>query len=803
MDQKMLDRIERIKKRVCVDRYPICIERYKIAVDVMAESKNDPVVIRRAKTLKAYVERMPIEIADDELIVGIGSSKHMGIEIDPDFGLWPQNEIDALKEDGFLIDPQDEVDLQILNEKFNPPNFTENIADLTFNNDRLLRMKRAGLPFPPWRDRKKGDTPMGGGYAQSGLGLGPSLILCCVDYTMLINEGAESMIERCREKLSEVRFDGDPNAAKRQRFYRAAIMSLEAACTLGKRYSELAAKMAAEEKDPERKKELELISETCARVPAKPARTFREALQCFWFQFLLLSPSTTLPGGRFDQYMNPFYEADIAAGRITRDEALELLCLLRLKDMELNRTSGVQNRKKNSGMAKWHNFIIGGVKPDGTDATNEVSYLLLEAAATTKTPHHTLTVRVYEGTPDKLMLEALKVVRMGLGMPAFMGDKSYMNTFMSHGVPIEDARDYVVAGCMDGNIPGRSRVGPVPMVAIPIMFDIFRHQGIDRNTGTMSGIDCGKFTEFKSFDELYEAFLKEMHYFVELAAEDGNIMLHVLPEITPDPLRSVLMRGGIDVGLDLFDRKMLFENGAVINPIGMVNAADSLTAIKKLVFEDKKYTLQELEDALENDWEGREEMRKDFAAAPKYGNNDDYADSMIADIYAKFYAMVLENKTPLGGVQIPTGISITTHQPTGALTGATPDGRHAGDILADGCVSPMHGMDTCGVTSVFQSALRINQDPAMAELFNVKFHPSALKTDEDLMKLAALIKVYMCNGGKHVQFNVVDKETLRAAQNEPDKYRDLVVRIAGYSAYFLQLSKPMQEEVIARNEHTL
>ena len=799
----MYERINRIKERVVIDRFPICIERYKIALDVLQNSKNDPVVIRRAKTMKAYVERMPIDIAEDELIVGIAASKHMGIEIDPDYGLWPQNEIDSLKEDGYKIDPEDEKLLQEMNAKYEPPSMMDSMADLIYHRPELLAMKKAGLPFPPWREKKKGDTAVGGGYAQSGLGLGPSLILCCVDYTQILTRGTDDMVAEAQRYLDALRFDGDPDAANKQRFYRAAIMCLNALKTLGERYAKLAAEMAEKETDPRRKAELEQIAKNCRQVPAKPARTFWEAIQCLWFQFLILSPSTTLPGGRFDQYMYPYYKADIEAGRITRDKALELICLLRLKDMELNRTSGMQNRKKNSGMAKWHNFILGGVDAQGNDVTNEVSYLMLEAAGITKTPHFTLTVRVHENTPDKLMIEALKIVRMGLGMPAFMGDRSYIATFMAHGTPIEDARDYVVAGCMDGNIPGRSRVGPVPMVAIPLMFDIFRHRGIDVNTGTMSGIDCGDFTKFQTYEELYEAFMKEMSYLVGLASEDGNIMLHILPELMPDPLRSVLMQDGLKVGKDLFDRKMLFENGAVINPIGMVNAADSMTAIKKLVFEEKKYTLEQLQTALDANWDGYEEMRLDFYNAPKYGNNDPYADAVIADMYARFYAMCVTHKTPLGGVHIPTGISITSHQPCGALTGATPDGRFAKEILADGCVSPMHGQDKNGVTAVIQSALKINQDPAMANLFNLKFHPTALKSDEDLMKLAVLIKTYMVNGGKHVQFNVVAKETLREAQAKPDEYRDLVVRIAGYSAYFLQLSKPMQEEVIARNEHYL
>ena len=798
----MYERIERIKKRVVVDRFPICIERMRIALDILDRDKNEPTIIRRANVLDAYVSRMPIAIADDELIVGIGASKPMGIEIDPDFAVWPQDEIDSLKADGFMIDPKDEVELQELNKRCNPPNLINKRGQFFYSHDRMINMMKAGVPFPPWKDKKVGGG-VGGGYAQSGMGLGPSLILCCVDYTKILHQGTNAMIAQIDEQLENLSFVEDMEAMKKQRFWEAGRTSLQAMNKLAARYSQLAAEMAEKEADPKRKAELEQISEICAWVPANPARTFREAIQAFWFQFLMLSPSTTLPGGRFDQYMYPYYKADLEAGRITREEATELLCLLRLKDMELNRTSGSNLRKKNSGMAKWHNFIIGGVDKDGNDASNDISYMMLDAALITKTPHHTITLRVHDKTPEPLMIKALEVVRAGLGMPAFIGDKSYINTFMTYGVPLEEARDYVLAGCLDGNLPGKSRVGPVPMVALPIMFDIFRHRGIDANTGTMSGIDCGDFTQFKTYEELKEAFFKEVDYFIRIVAESNNISIGITAEFVPDPLRSVLMDGGIESGKEMFDRTLLFENGAVINPIGMINAGDSLTAIRKLVFDDKKYTLKELYDALEANWEGYEEMRRDFLDAPKYGNDDDYADSTVVECYDHFYKECVKYPTILGGVNIPTGISITTHQPTGALTGATPDGRKAKEILADGCVSPMHGLDKNGVTAVFKSAMKINQDPAMADLFNIKFHPTALKTEDDLHKLSALIRAYMAGGGKQVQFNVVSKETLREAQAKPQENRELVVRIAGYSAYFLQLSKPMQEEVIARNEHSL
>ncbi len=300
----MYERIERIKKRVIVDHYPICIEKYRITADVLEESRHDPAMVQRGKMLKAYAERMPIAIADDELIVGLGASKPMGLEIDPNYGIWTQDEIDSLIEDGYEMSRQDQMDLQELNRHHDPATQIGMQGDIFYEqeDERILKLLKAGLILPPWKDKAQG-RGVGGGYAQSGLGLGPSLVLLMVDYSKILAD----------------------------------------------RYSALAAQMAEKETDPVRRAELTVISETCAWIPRNKPRTFREAIQCFWFQFLMLSPSTTLPGGRFDQYMYPFYEADLNAGRITCEEAVELLCCMRLKDMELNRTSGKNNRKKNAG----------------------------------------------------------------------------------------------------------------------------------------------------------------------------------------------------------------------------------------------------------------------------------------------------------------------------------------------------------------------------------------------------------------------------------------------------------------------
>jgi formate C-acetyltransferase len=554
---------------------------------------------------------------------------------------------------------------------------------------------------------------------------------------------------------------------------------------------------------PARKRELQLMAEICRRVPAYPARTFREALQSFWFVFLMINPSPTAAAGRFDQYLYPFYQADKAAGRITDDEVLELLECLRIKDMQLNRISGERNRKKNAGLAKWHNWTIGGVTSDGRDATNELTYLLLEAALETRLPHHTLTLRVHPDTPEKLMIKALEVVRTGIGMPAFVGDQSYTAFFMRYGIPLEEAREYVLTGCLDANLPGKSRTVAIGMFIVPLVLDIFLHNGIDPATGMRVGIETGDPESFSDYDQFASAFKKQLRYFMELAAEKDNVELLIERELFPDAFRSSLMEDGIEAGKDLLSRAMPFENGAVLNPVGMINVADSMAAVKKLVYEDKKVSMGDLKRALDRDWQGCEDIRKMCLEAPKYGNGNSYVDEIAADLYKFWASTAKELPTAFGSTHKVSAISITSHQPGGALTGATPDGRHARETCADGTVSPMQGRDTHGPTAVMRSALRIDQDAYQATLMNMKFHPSALRSDEDLHKLSAMIKIYLKHGGKHVQFNVASKEMLLKAQQNPAQYRDLVVRVAGYSAYFTQLNGAVQDEVIARTELSL
>lgn len=793
----MNTRIEMMKNRLLTDKNPICIEKYKIILNTEAKYAYELPVYRRAKTLANYLERVPIFIMDGELIVGNTASKPFGLEIDVGFGTWNKDEIEALKDEGFKLDPDDEHELLDLLERFPQFGATSGINNLLLGHKRMEPFYRSGMVLPPWRDKG-----VSGGTASSGLGLGPGWLLACPDFNLPLQKGIITMIQECEDEIQNIYFY-DTDSYERTITLKSMKITLEALVEFSYRFADLALKMAQEENNPVRKKELLEISEICRHVPANPARTFKEAIQTVWFVLLVTSPSPTTTIGRFDQYMYPYYKADIEAGLITDEDVLEYLQCLRLKVMELGNISGKEVRKRSIGRARWYNMTIGGVKSDGGDAANELSYLVLEALMRCPTTHHTITLRVGESTPEELILKGVEAQAKGLSMPAFVGDPSYIKFFTIYGVSLEHARDYVITGCLDANLPGRSRAITIGMFIAIKMLELFLNDGIDPKTGLRVGNKTGDLDRFKTYDEFKSAFFKEYTNYMSMAAERNNAEAMSFANTLPDPVKTAFLVDSIKIGLDLYKRPFELQNNNLMNPVGMVNLGNSLYAIKKLVFEDNEVTLSEFKKALDANWQGYEDLRMKCLKAPKYGNDIPEVDNIIGEIYAHWGKTANELPAAFGGTQKPTAISVTSHQPGGAITTATPDGRFDGDILADGCASPMSGTDTKGPLAVFNSALRIPQDNFAAMLLNMKFHPSVLKTEDDRRKLAIAIKTYFLNGGKHVQFNVVDKEILREAQNYPEKHYDLMVRVAGFSAYFVQLNREIQDEVIERTTHTM
>ncbi|NLL58768.1 MAG: formate C-acetyltransferase, partial [Firmicutes bacterium] len=745
-----------------------------------------------------YLDHKTIFIEDGELIVGNVASRPMGMEAGSLGPTWTDEELADLKKGSLFIDPEDEEKLRSMDAYWRDQGRTlDERQGLYYDDDHLWPFIKSGILCPPWSDKERG---RGAGSAGVGWGLGLGLSLILPDYAKVIHEGLEKIITDAREELKKLRYT-DTDAIKKADFLKATIIAFEAIVRLAKRFGDLAGRMAAEEEEPVRKKELLTIAETCYRVPGKPARTFQEGIQSFWFYWMMIASGTS-PGGRFDQYMYPLYKKDKEEGRLNDDAALELLECLRIKIMQFNFISGDRGqREKWAGIARWNNFVIGGLTPDGKDATNELSYLLLEAARDCPTPHHTITVRVHDHTSEELMIKALEVVKTGIGMPAFISDNSYIGYLTSQGVSIEEARDYALAGCLDVNLPGKSRINAFGMFIVPRVLEITLNNGLDPRTGVQLGPQTGEFNDFETFDDFMKAFKEQLTYFMSLANEEHNILLQAQRDLFPDVVHSALMDDAIKIGKDALDRVLPFENGSALNMVGMINVANSMAAVKKLVFDERKVSAKELQAALAANWEGYEEIRKMCLEAPKFGNGDSYVDSIARELYQFWADTALTFRSIYGATVKPTAISITAHAPGGAMTGATPDGRFAGEPLADGSLSPVQGTDLNGPTAVIRSAMAIDQIPYQATLLNMKFHPSALQSTEDLRKLSSLIKTYFKNGGKHIQFNVVDRETLLQAQQNPERYRDLIVRVAGYSTYFTILDKAVQDEIISRTEH--
>ena len=794
----MTERIKRLLAAVKAARAPICTKKFELASQVLKDHRDATPWMKRVLPLVEFLDKMPVFIPEDHLIVGEGASKPFGIELCYEYGMWSEQQLEEMYAEcsSWCYLPEEDYDFcrrYIADEnKVITESIPSRSAHYIFQNDALAAIQTSGVVG--WKDKETGIAQSL--YGNSSMGNFPNVSLAVPLYERILNEGARSIIDKCKQRLTQVDY-ADAECLDKIDFWNGIILVYEAWIRFANRYGDLAEKMAQEEKERIRSRELSEIARICRRVPEYPATNFREALQAFWFTWIMMG-SPTNSAGRFDQYMYPFYREDLKQDQITPEEALELLENMKIKTQAFRSVRGSQSRDGSSGGANWFNFTIGGVDKDGKDATNDLTYLLIEASRETMLPNHTLSVRIHENTPELLLKKSLELVKTGLGMPALVSDREYIDFFVEHGVPLEDARNYALSGCLDGNIPGKTRIAGGGFVGNMQLLDIFLHNGYSRFGNHMAGIATGEPWEFKTFDAFMEAFYKQHKYLISRLGQISNIGLLANMKYNQDPFFSALMEGCLEDGKELTNRKFEpFDNIIMISMCGAINVCDALAAIKLLIYDEKKYTMRELMDALDNNWSGYEQMRRDFKKAPKYGNNNDYVDTIVADYYRHFAEDIEACATPFGH-SIAAGISITIHQMEAKRTYASADGRTDLEILSDGSTSPEHGCDTNGPLAVFASAMKIDQSLYNATLLNLKFHPTALRTESDLLKLAAATKTYLTNGGKQVQFNVVDRAALLAAQEKPEEYRDLIVRVAGYSAYFINLTKMIQDEVIQR-----
>ncbi len=823
--QKLVDKLFEKLPEIESDRAVLLTESYK-------ETEGQPIIVRRAKAFSHILKNIPITIREDELIVGSATKSPRSCQVFPEFSYeWLEKEFDTVETrsaDPFYIS---EDNKRILREvyKYWKGNTTSELAT-SYMADETIRAMEHNI-FTP------------GNYYYNGVGH------VTVKYEKVLEVGYEGIIKEVKEELSKCNV-ADEDYAKRSHFLKSVIESCEAVIDYANRYAELALNMAKECKDNNRKVELLQIASNCARVPAKGARNFYEACQSFWFVQMLLqveSSGHSISPGRFDQYMYPYYKADLDAGKITKEFAQELMDCIWVKLNDLNKVRDAGSAEGFAGYGLFQNLIVGGQDAGGIDVTNDLSFMAIEASMHVMLPQPSLSVRVWNGSPHELLIKAAKLTRTGIGLPAYYNDEVIIPSLLNRGLTLADAREYNIIGCVEPQKAGKTdgwHDAAFFNMCRPL--ELVFSNGYDK--GELVGVETGDVTKMKTFEEFYDAYKKQMKYCIELLVNADNSIDMAHMERCPLPYLSSMVDDCISRG------KSVQEGGAIYNftgpqGFGIANMADSLYAIKKLVFDEKKVTLAEYKDALENNYgrgislERVEELTREvikelendghainaevvaqvsatialdsldnskkakydkllemIEAVPKFGNDIKEVDQFARDV-AYVYTKPLENyKNPRGG-QYQAGLyPVSANVPLGAQTGATPDGRLAYTPVADG-VSPSAGKDVNGPTAAANSVARLDHGIASnGTLFNQKFHPSVLAGRTGLEAFVNFIRGYFDQKGSHIQFNVVSRETLIEAQKYPEKYKTLVVRVAGYSALFTSLSRSLQDDIINRTE---
>lgn len=821
--QRLIDHLYENMPVIEANRAVILTESYKATED-------EPIIMRRAKAFYAICEKLPIIIRPDELIVGSNTIAPRGCQVFPEYSFsWLEDEFDTVSTrsaDPFYIS---EDTKKTLHEVFNywKGKTTSELATAYMTDDTLLAMKHNIF------------TP--GNYFYNGIGH------FTVKYEEVLAIGFEGIKAKAQTALDAIDCT-DPDYQKRSTFLEAVKISCDAAMLYAKRYALLALEEAKECSDPVRQRELLQIAENCARVPAKPAQSFYEACQSFWFvQELLQTESSghSISPGRFDQYMYPYFKADLEAGKLTREQAQEYMDCIWVKLNDLNKCRDAASAEGFAGYSLFQNLIAGGQNEEGMDVTNDLSFMCIEAAMHVPLPQPSLSVRVWNKTPHSFLIKAAKLTRTGIGLPAYYNDEVIIPSLMSRGVSLQDARTYNIIGCVEPQAHGKTdgwHDAAFFNMCRPL--ELVFSNGMDG--GEQVGPRTGEISDFATFDDFFNAYKEQMNYFIKLLVNADNSIDVAHAERCPLPFQSCMIDDCIGKG------KSLQEGGAIYNftgpqGFGIANVADSMLAIKQLVYDEKKLTLADFKDALDNNFghgfsiqkctevtenimrelleKGQsvsvedasricqavyqssidhadraryDEILKMIADVPKYGNDNEEADLLARDV-AYTYTKPLENyRNPRGGIYQAGLYPVSANVPLGAQTGATPDGRLANTPVADG-VGPMQGRDVQGPTATANSVSMLDHMIASnGTLFNQKFHPSALTGQEGLEKFVALLRTFFENKGMHMQFNVVSVETLLDAQKHPEKYRSLVVRVAGYSAHFTTLSKSLQDDIIKR-----
>ncbi len=777
------DRVDRLRERFLSGRREVCVERARYLTESYRRTEGQPAVLRQARALEHILDKISVRIEPDELLVGNVTGKPLGA------GIYPEG-----------------IAGRIVGELPNLARRDCNTFAIAPDDEREL----AESILPSWRGRTIEDRARelwSPGVTATFEKVAPFILTeiggighMLVNHQRVLERGLLATIEEAHNKRQEA---GD---GSQRNFCEAAEIAGRAVISWANRYADEAQRLADTATDP-RRHELLSIAEACRRVPARPPRTFHEALQSVLFMHYatqIESWESAISLGRMDQFLYPAYRAETEAGRLSRDRALELLACFYIKLSHSIPLFDADVTLAFSGLTNFANTVIGGMDREGNDATNELSYLMLEAMKRVRTPQPNFGVRLHQQAPREFRDAVVQAVADGIGNLQLFGDEAVVASLTNRGVPLPEARDYGIVGCVEQAVPGKSFTSSdAALLNLPLCLELALNDGRGRLFSDQLGPPTGDPQGLACIEDVIEAYRIQVEHLVGQMVEGLEVLARVHAEQRPVPLASSLTDDCLTRGLDLTAGGARY-NFTGVQGVGVATVGDSLAAIDWLVFREKRITLEELLAALDKDFEGQEPLRQVLLnKAPKYGNDDDHADRftrLAAEIYCR---AVEKHRNFRGGWYSPGLYSVTTHVAFGLMVGATPDGRHAGEPLSQG-ISPAHGRDRLGHTAALKSATRLDHtlvSNGLALIQMLSLGASARKHATDV--LGGLLEAYFTLGGQELQWNLVNRATLLAAQQNPEAYRGLIVRVAGYSALFADLNRVVQDELIARAEHTI
>ena len=787
-DGGMNERIKRLRQQSIEMPTTLSIERALIETEFYRKNYGTmPTPVLRARNFYEICQKKTLYIGDDELIVGERGPLPKAVPTFPELTCHSVEDLHTLNGRELQRYTISQEDIDTYERVVIPYWKGKTQRERIFNHvsTEWEEAYHAGVFTEFMEQRAAGHTAMDG---------------------KMYREGLLDVKKRIAERLERLDFIYDPEATDKQQELEAMDISCDAAILFAERHAELAEQMAASEQRPQRKAELLQIAEVCRWVPAHAPRNLWEAIQMYWF--VHLGTVTELNGwdsmnpGHIDQHLYPFYEQGIADGTLTRDKAKELLSCLWIKFNNQPAPPKVGVTALESGTYNdFTNINIGGIDRDGKSAVNELSYMILEIQEELHELQPGLSIHIASETPDDFLLEGIRVIRQGHGYPSVFNPDTYVQELVREGKSLTDAREGGCSGCIEVGAFGKEAYLLTGYLNTPKILEITLNNGIDPETGKRLGLQTGDARAFESFDALYEAWRQQMIYFVNLKLAVNNYIERMFSLYAPATFLSLYIDDCIEKGKDYYSGGARY-NTTYIQCTGLGTITDSLAALKKHVFEDHRYTMDEVLEACAHNWDGQEKMRQYIRNhTPFFGNDDTYADQIALRVYNDLVEAIEGRPNTRGGRTYLNMLSTTCHNYFGSVCGATPNGRMAHFAISDG-TSPAHGSDTHGPTAVIKSLGKLDQTKSGGTLLNVRLVPSLLKTRDDQRKLASLIRAYFKFGGHHIQFNIVDTATLRDAQQHPDDYRDLLVRVAGYSDYFNDMTEQLQNEIIARTENS-